>query len=316
MPKISVVMPVYNGEKYLKEAIDSIQNQTFSDFELIIINDCSTDGTESIIMSYKDNRIVYIKNEKNLGVAKSLNKGFDIAKGEYIVRMDADDISFPYRFKKQIEYMDSNPKVGVCGGALIIFGDEEEKKYVYSKHDAEIRVDMIFSPAFAHPAVMIRNSILQKYNLRYNPEFEKAEDYKMWYDILSVSEGHNLQECILKYRHHNKQVSNTCVEEQNIAMEKMRRLMYGTLNLHTDKYYDIFCRICMGDRMFIDECYDELYQFLKIVIKNNTKYNKKYFRRVWSAINYSVNKCATPKTHRFLTVFELLLFLKSIFKGE
>ena len=98
MPKISVIMPAYNAEKYLREAIDSILGQTFTDFELIVINDCSRDDTEQIILSYQDPRIVYLKNEKNLGVAGTLNRGLEVARGAYIARMDADDRSVPDRF--------------------------------------------------------------------------------------------------------------------------------------------------------------------------------------------------------------------------
>jgi len=114
-PKVTVLMPVYNGEKYLNEAIDSILGQTFKDFKFLIINDGSTDGTADILKSYKDSRIKVTNNEKNIGLTKSLNKGLKMAKSEYIARMDADDISLPTRLQKQVEFMDSHPKVGVCG---------------------------------------------------------------------------------------------------------------------------------------------------------------------------------------------------------
>ena len=114
-PAVSVVMPVYNGEKYLRESIDSILNQTYTDYEFIIVNDGSNDKTEEIILSYNDNRIRYIKNEKNLQIVKSLNRGIELAKGRYIARMDADDISLPRRFEKQITFMENNLEIGVCG---------------------------------------------------------------------------------------------------------------------------------------------------------------------------------------------------------
>jgi glycosyltransferase involved in cell wall biosynthesis len=109
MPKISVIMPTYNAEKYLREAMDSILAQSFKDFELIVINDCSADGTEQIVLSYQDPRIVYLKNEKNLGVAGTLNRGLQVANGKYIARMDSDDRSVPERFEKQLAYLEENP---------------------------------------------------------------------------------------------------------------------------------------------------------------------------------------------------------------
>ena len=128
-PKITVLMPVYNGEKYLKESIESILKQTFRDFEFLIINDTSTDESEKIIRSFKDSRIKLIKNEKNIGLTKSLNKGLDLAKGEYMARMDADDISLPKRLEIQVAFMDKNPKIGVIGAWAKVIG-ESNKKYI------------------------------------------------------------------------------------------------------------------------------------------------------------------------------------------
>ncbi|HGF9542707.1 TPA: glycosyltransferase family 2 protein, partial [Acinetobacter baumannii] len=112
---VSVVLPAYNAELYLKEAIDSVLSQTFTDFELIILNDGSIDRTEEIILSYNDSRIVYVKNEKNLGLIGTLNKGINLAKGKYIARMDADDICLPERFKKQVDFLEKNNEIDLIG---------------------------------------------------------------------------------------------------------------------------------------------------------------------------------------------------------
>ena len=313
--KISVIMPVYNGEKYLNQAIDSILNQTYSDFEFIIINDCSTDSTEEIVQSYSDDRIVYLKNEKNSGVAATLNRGLEAARGEYIARMDADDISHPERIEKQVRYMDNNPDVGVCGANAIVFESGEDKyKLVYSEFDEDIRIDMIFNTPFAHPAVIIRNEVLILNNIKYDEQFEKSEDYKMWYDILSISKGHNLMDFLLRYRHHSKQVSNTFVEEQSIVMKKIRGIMYGTLNLGTDEYYDIFCRICLGDRTFIESDYEKFCQFVRTAIKSENIYEKRPFRSTWYSIHYSVYENSSPDRYRFVTISEIGVFLKNILR--
>ena len=123
MKKISVLMPAYNAEKYIGEAIESILNQTYKDFEFIIINDGSIDRTEDIILSYDDPRIIYLKNKENSGIVASLNNGLKQAKGQYVARMDADDISLPTRFEKQLQYMESNQHIFVLGTSLILFGE-------------------------------------------------------------------------------------------------------------------------------------------------------------------------------------------------
>ena len=124
-------MPAYNAEKYINEAIDSILAQTFTDFEFIIIDDGSTDSTCAIVESYSDSRIRFFKNEHNLGVAATLNRGLDLARGEYIARMDADDISLPTRFEKQAAYMDSHPDVVVCGTGVECFGARHETRFFF-----------------------------------------------------------------------------------------------------------------------------------------------------------------------------------------
>lgn len=313
MPKISVIMPVYNGEKYLREAIDSILNQTFTDFEFIILNDASKDSTEEIIKSYTDNRIVYIKNEQNLGVAGTLNRGLEIAKGEYIARMDADDISLHNRFEKQMLFMDTHPDVGVCGSHIRIFGEDGvERDYIYSETDERLRVDMLFNSGFAHPAVMIRKSILDKKNLFYNTEFEKAEDYRMWYDIMSVSKGHNLQEPLLRYRHHQNQVTKTNVKEQTIAVTRMRKVMYNTLNLGTEEYLEVFSKICNGVRTFDYEEYIKVRNWMKNSLTSDNEYNKNILKKTLASINYRIHKQSKIRNYKPISIREYLYILRGI----
>lgn len=120
MPKVSVVMPAFNAEKYIREAVDSILNQTFTDFEFIIINDGSTDHTKEIILEYDDPRIVLLENEKNSGIVVTLNKGIQFARGEYIARMDSDDISLCNRIERQVLFLDSHAHIGLIGSVLLV----------------------------------------------------------------------------------------------------------------------------------------------------------------------------------------------------
>ena len=172
MPKISVVMPAYNAEKYIGEAIESILNQTFKDFEFIIINDGSVDHTKEIIQKYNDSRIVLLENDKNRGIVLSLNKGLDAATGEYIARMDADDIALMNRLERQAEYLDEHKDIGVLGTGICIFGEKiKEQKRVFTTNSEQLKAELIFNPCIAHPTVMIRKSVLQKYNFAFQKRF-------------------------------------------------------------------------------------------------------------------------------------------------
>jgi glycosyltransferase involved in cell wall biosynthesis len=211
---VTVLMPVFNAEKHLIEAIISILNQTYIFFEFIIINDGSIDDSENIILSFNDNRIIYIKNEINLGLIKTLNLGFSLAKGKYLVRMDSDDISDLKRLEKQLEYMESNPEIGLLGSNFIIFGDQNE--YVkYPKDNDEIKIASIFYNPFCHPSVMIRKEIIDKNQLLFNQKYLHAEDYRLWTEFLKITKVHNLQDFLLNYRSHSAQVSKVHLKIQN-----------------------------------------------------------------------------------------------------
>ena len=217
-PKISVLMPVYNCELYIKEAIDSILNQTYSDFEFLIIDDSSKDQTISIIKSYNDARIQLIEKPVNSGLTLSLNMGLRFAKGKYIARMDGDDISLPERFEKQVAFLEANEDTVVCGTAFSIIGTNEVVN-VPENHEA-IKLALLKNNCIAHPSVMMRKSILDKDSIFYNAAKESAEDYDLWVRLLKIGKLHNLQEVLLKYRVHDKQVSQkSTVQQVNSAIE-------------------------------------------------------------------------------------------------
>lgn len=196
MPKISVILPVYNAEKYLREAIDSILKQTFTDFELLLINDGSTDGSEEIIKSYTDDRIIYIKNEQNRGLINSLNRGIDLAAGEYIARMDADDIALPERFEKQLKFLWERNDIAMLATTYYCI-DAEGKPLPAWPTDRQtitpeqIRKVLPRDNCLAHPTVMARAEVFKKY--RYHPELvlqyrfihnkKYSEDYDLWLRI-------------------------------------------------------------------------------------------------------------------------------------
>lgn len=228
-PKISVVMSVYNGEKYLRESIESILQQTFSDFEFIIINDGSTDQTKEILEFYKDSRIRLI-HQGNKGLTKSLNKGIKLAKGEYIARQDADDISYPKRFEKQIAYMASNADIALCGTWVKIFGTLDTEWHYPLSHD-EISCKHLFENSLAHSSVIIRNSIIKKHNLFYDETLKTSQDYDLW---VRISQNHriaNLNELLLKHRLHETNVGKIKKTDQIHSADIVREKQLLDLGL-------------------------------------------------------------------------------------
>lgn len=207
MPQISVLMPVYNAQKYLGEAIDSIINQSYKNWELILINDGSDDGSEAIIKSYEDTRIKYLKNDFNIGLINTLNKGLEFCSGKYIARMDADDIALKDRLAHQYKFLESNPAYGMCGGdALVIDNNGKETgriKNVYSNN--LLKINLLFSVPFVHPCMMVRREVFERF--KYDMEFKHVEDYDLWCRIASEWKVANLPHNLLKYRWHNTNVS-------------------------------------------------------------------------------------------------------------
>lgn len=239
-PKISVVMSCYNRAEYSKLAIESILNQTYKDFEFIIIDDCSTDNTADVIQEYadKDERIVFIKNNANKGLIYSLNLGLEIAKGEYIARMDDDDISMPTRFEKQVEYLDSHPQVTVLGTFIEPIGDDKGESWVTIEDSDELDVAMNFYNPMCHPSVMIRNSFLKEHNLNYSPEALYAEEYHLWMKIiLAGGKLANLPEKLVQYRMHKKSVTQASKTQkiQDKTAERVRENLLKRFSLNKDE---------------------------------------------------------------------------------
>ena len=215
-PRISVMMPAYNSEKYIGEAIESILNQTFADFELIVLND-SPDNAEldKIIKEYakKDKRVKYVKNPKNLGIPRSRNKLLQCATGEYLACMDSDDVAMPTRFEKQIRYMEEHPECGVLGTWFKCFGKSDN----VVRHPERIKIlNLLANQHVGNPTVLIRKSVIDKYDFTYNETYDCAQDFELWTRMIFVTEIHNLPEILLKYRWHGN----------NVSIEKAKRQLY------------------------------------------------------------------------------------------
>lgn len=202
-PLVSVLMPAYNAEKYIGEAIESILNQSYKNLELIIIDDCSIDNTWNVIQEYskKDKRIQLVKNRNNLKLSKTLNKGINLARGIFIARMDADDVSLPKRLELQVNYLLKNTEVGIVGGVMEITDINGciTGKREYPKNDKLIRRNMFFYSPFSHPLIMIRASVLKLSGL-YDPSYNPAEDYELYFRIGLYTKFANLPSTLLRYR--------------------------------------------------------------------------------------------------------------------
>jgi glycosyltransferase involved in cell wall biosynthesis len=195
-------MPVYNGGPYLREAIDSILAQTYPDFELLIIDDGSTDDSAQVIGSYRDRRIRQDANPANLGTVPTLNRGLDLARGEYVAVMHADDVSHPERLARQVCYLDRHPRVGVVGTWATTFGDGPERPWRLPTRPESVVCASVFNCALIHPSVMLRRAWLDGHDLRYDPSHLHAEDYGL---LLRASRHFllaNLPEILLRYRVH------------------------------------------------------------------------------------------------------------------
>lgn len=210
-PKISVLMPVFNAGPFLAAAIESIFAQTFEDFEFIIVDDGSYDGSQSLIEEYarRDSRIKVLLNEKNIGIADTLNKGLRVCRGEYIARMDADDVSHPKRFELQVAFMDKNPDVGVSGTWYTVFG-HASGTHRNPLTDAEIKIHHLFrDSAIGHPTVIFRRRLIEQTGITFASRDFPAEDLWFWIRLGFVAKFANLPELLLNYRTHQNQVSET-----------------------------------------------------------------------------------------------------------
>jgi glycosyltransferase involved in cell wall biosynthesis len=226
LPLVSVIMPVYNCETFVEESVQSVLKQTFQDYELLVIDDASTDSTIKIIEKFTDRRIKLIRKQKNSGYTDSLNYGIKVAKGEYIARMDGDDISSPSRFARQITFLKNNRDIVGCGTWFKVLNTGEIISPPIS-HE-EIKIELLKQNAFGHPTVMLRKNFLIKHKLFYDRDFEPAEDYDLWTRIVSKGKLANIPEVLLVYRVHPHQVSQyrNMMQKKNADLCRTRMIGY------------------------------------------------------------------------------------------
>lgn len=235
-PRVSVLLAVLNGEAHLEEALRSVLAQTFRDFECIIIDDGSTDGTARILEQFEreDGRI-RVHSQPNRGLVASLNLGMKLAAGEYVARMDADDISLPDRFAVQVAYMDAQQQVGICGTWVETFGSGRSDIVRYPSDDGTIRSRLLFESAMAHSSVMLRRSMLERHGLAYDAHALHAEDYDLWVRASRHTILANIPAVLLRYRVHPQQVGSRYEEEMGESAQRIRLAQLDRLGIRPTK---------------------------------------------------------------------------------
>jgi glycosyltransferase involved in cell wall biosynthesis len=258
-PKVTVLMPVYNGEEYLSGAIESILNQTFRDFEFLIVSEYgSSEESLAIIKKYTDERIRHIHNTARLGLVESLNLGLKEAKGEYIARMDADDISYPKRFELQVKLMDNRKEVGICGTWVETIGDKSKSIYRYPTNPNKIQSRLLFDSPLAHPSVIFRKIFLEKFGLKYDINDLYAEDWSLWQKSSFIFPIINIPKVLLKYRITDHSISRSNANSQLNVIKSIHSKNLQTLcGDITDADMDFHTRLGMwqfkSDRSFIEK---------------------------------------------------------------
>ncbi len=245
-PRISVIMPLYNAEKFVAESIESILGQTFQDFELIIINDCSTDNSWEVACSYakQDSRIHLLQNETNQGAADTRNRGLDIAQGDFITFMDADDLIAAERFERLLAYFNQHPEVDLCGTYYAIFHNNKASAQLVRtpiSHE-QIVVGMLFGCPFA-PTVMMRSEAFRCSGVRFQKSM--AEDFLFWVELSGHMRMANLPECLSFYRRWDGQISTRAEDAQTAsAQEILRNYLHQSLGIelndHEAQLYTFF----------------------------------------------------------------------------
>lgn len=245
-PKVTVLMSVYNGETFLKEAIESILTQTYSNFEFVIYDDCSTDKSVDIIKSFADSRIILRQNTRNKGLTSNLADGINRCENKYIVRMDCDDIAFPNRIERQVEWMEQHKEISILGSSVHYFSKEIGDNGILKQpvEDAIIKAMLFIDFSLMHPSIIIRTNDLKIRNINYNTDFKYSQDHALYFECIKHNlKFGNIEQPLLYMRTHQKSISK---EKHNIQQEYSKRARrkfledIGILNKFTEQEIIIY----------------------------------------------------------------------------
>ena len=267
MPRVTVLMPTYNVAPYVEEAIGSVLRQTFNDFELLVVDDASTDDTLSVVRSIDDPRIRIAAFDNNVGLAENLNRGLALINTEYVARMDGDDIAEPYWLEHEVAVLDANPDIGICSGGFERFGTVKSLVRFPERHE-DCMANMLFECSVIVPT--FRMSLYRDHGLRYSTNAFPAEDYRFWAECLRVTKIYNLQETVFHYRMHPTQICTARREEQQKKVADVRRYMLEWLNSDfTEEEKNYYTSQFMAPQIASLKDYKERKAFCQKMIEKN-----------------------------------------------
>lgn len=311
-PIVSVLLPVHNGAAYLREAIASVLGQTLRDFELIVIDDCSTDESPAIVQSFCDPRIRLVRATERLRICRALNLGIEKARGRFLARMDADDLCRPRRLERQVEFLDCHPEIGFCGSWVRRFGENAPAQtYRRPVGSARVRAFAVFDNPMVHSTVLLRRDVLRRLDVAYRDEFADAEDYDLWSRLLEFTNGDNLPEVLLDYRVHAQSVTlqKTGAMDQTACRVLARELKW--LGLEPAAEDVMQHRLWSTGRLTADALPQDIEaaeQWLARLLEANRASracDRSAFlwaaREIWFALCYRVQAAGQPILNRFLT---------------
>ncbi|MES2862944.1 MAG: glycosyltransferase family 2 protein [Bacteroidota bacterium] len=272
MKKLTVIMPVYNGEKYLVEAVESVLNQTFTDFDLLVLNDNSSDSTSKILENFckKDDRVIVVTKTSNEGPANLRNEGIEKAITPLIALLDADDIALPTRFEKQIQVLESDNELALCGTWFTIFGDKKEKIIKHAVEHDDLKVQFLHSCGLGNSTVMFKKSAIK--DLRFEHEFVPAEDYGLWSEFIANSKFYNIPESLVRYRWHPGNISQTKEENLRIAEVaiKKRQLTRLGIDQNSEKAIYYVNAVCLKRKQSFEDIKQTITASNELLEKNKS----------------------------------------------
>lgn len=304
MARVTVVMGVHNGERYLAEAVDSVLAQTFGDFRLLVIDDASTDATVEILAGYNDPRLDVLCNERNLGLPRSLNLALERVDSPLVARMDADDRCHPERFARQIAFLEANPEIGLLGTAATLLLENGSSAFhgevTHPFEPEEIKAVTLFSAALVHPSIMVNLEAFDRRLFFFRPEFVPASDYECWVRLLSQGVRFAcLRERLLFYRHHEAQISRTARPLQQNTGDAIRlRALELAGIVPTAAEFALHRLVSERDHQALAAAFPRLVDWFRRILAVNAEggyYQQEALRRVLlRRLEHIVEKAAMP----------------------
>lgn len=271
-PLVSVVLPVYNGEKFIRQSVISILDQDYTNLELILVDDGSTDQTRVLYTSINDERLRVTRFENNKGLIDALNTGIAKSTGKYIARMDSDDISFPNRISEQVRFMEKNPQVGVLGSSFIIDRNGKKRQRPVTTGSDRIKANFLFRNALNHPTVMLRKKIIEVSNCAYRSTALHAEDLDLWIRLSPFTEFDNLEHALVMYRSHSEQVSVLQAQKQKETIKQIQKNLLEQLRMSfSTEEFDLHISLFYREFVSSPEYLEAMSAWLgRIIESNNT----------------------------------------------